>query len=68
MNKGKKIIQNMADKKYVCYRCNRCGVIVHETKWKNDTHSKCDIFRKAKANRDKAEKTALQAFIQIKGG
>lgn len=58
-NKGKKYIQKIYEKTYVCYFCNRCGVIIHENEWEGDKHSKCDYFLSKREIREKAEKSAL---------
>jgi len=62
MNKCKKEIRTIGGKKYVCYKCKRCGVIIPEEYWVNDTHKNCDKYFKTKAIRERVEKRVLGIF------
>jgi len=62
MNKGKKEIRTIGGKKYVCYKCKRCGVIIPEEYWINDTHKNCDKYLKTKAIRDRVNKRIIKIF------
>lgn len=62
MNKGKKEIRLIGGKKYVCYKCKRCGVIIPEEYWNKDRHKNCDEYFKTKAIRERVEKRVLGIF------
>lgn len=56
MNKGKKEIRTIGGKKYICYKCKRCNVIIPEEYWEGDTHPNCDKYFKTKKIREKVHK------------
>lgn len=55
MNKGKKEIRIIDKIKYIYYKCERCGVLVHEKNWTGDTHRNCDKYMINKPIRDKVD-------------
>ena len=62
MDKGKKEIRTLDGKKYVCYKCERCGVIIPEEYWIGDTHKNCDKYFKTKTIRDRVNKRIVKIF------
>lgn len=56
MNKSKREIRTIDGKKYVCYKCNRCNVIIPEEYWIGDAHKNCDRYFKNKKVRERVHK------------
>lgn len=62
MNKGKREIKIIDSKKYTCYKCNRCNVIIPEEYWNKDTHKNCDDYFRTKTIREKVIKRIVKIF------